>query len=97
MECALASVVHEISKPEIFSQPDRFSHIAFHIPSVTQYRHCRLNDKQRLLQEALGKWSLGILHFALTIPQVTVKAALSVFSTLQKTGRKSENGIEEVT
>lgn len=72
MECALlASMLHKISKPEIFSQPDRFSHIAFHIPGVTQYRHCRLNDKQRLLQETLGKWSLRILHFALTIPQVT--------------------------
>lgn len=68
MECALESVIHKISDSESFLQPDRFSHIAFHIPSVTQYRQCRLNDKQRRLQEALGKWSLKILHFALTVP-----------------------------
>lgn len=88
MECALASMLHKISKPGIFSQPHRFSHIAFHIPGVTQYRHCRLNDKQRLLQETLGKWSLRILCFALTIPQVTEGCTAHFF---QKTGRKSKN------
>lgn len=62
MECALASMLHKISKPETFPQPDRFSHTAFHIPGVTQYRHCRLDNKQRILQETSGKWSLRIFH-----------------------------------
>lgn len=94
MECALATKVHKISKPEIFSQPDRFSHIAFHVPSVTQYRQCGLNDKQRLLQEALGKQSLRVLYFPVTIPQVTVKAAYPIFFTSR--GRKmNENRVEK--
>lgn len=62
MECALANVVHKISKPETFSQPDRFYQLAFHIPDVTQYRHCSLNDKQRFLQEALRKQRFRMLH-----------------------------------
>lgn len=84
MECALASKVHKISKPEIFSQPDRFSHIVFHVPSVTQHGQCRLNDKQRLLQETLGKQILKTLYFPLTIPQVTVKAAYPTFFHLKR-------------
>lgn len=92
MECALASMVHKISKPEIFSQPDRFSHIAFHIPSVTQYRHCRLNDKQRLLQETLGKWSLRILLFALTIPQVLLRLHSLLFQLSRREAEKGKMG-----
>ena len=88
MECALASKVHKISKPEIFSQPDRFSHIVFHVTSVTQYRQCRLNDKQRLLQETLGKQILKMLYFPLTIPQVTVKAAYPAYFHLKRQKKK---------
>lgn len=84
MECALASMLHKISKPDTFPQPDRFSHTAFHIPGITQYRHCRLNDKQRLLQETLGKWSLRILCFALNIPQVTEGCTAHFFQDRQK-------------